>query len=246
MKKLIFILISSLLLATNGYSQITSNRPATGRKAVWDYPVKPGSKEWAKFKTVEEEYAAYNIPADIIKEISTEELVKTCLAYPEWGLIYAFNDPQTGFSHVLNLFNGFGELFSRKDAAKELLKVYAGMNPLNAGRLRTDLEKGMFGFKFTCIEMLMSAQPVILRMDEADKRLMLREGVAKYRHKEQLPEIYSLWTLSPSAQLCLAVLESEGQITGDEARKSLKRRALHHDKAVLDGVINESEKFLKP
>lgn len=212
---------------------------------AWNYPVKPGTAEWKSLKTVEEQYKAYNIPEGMMKEISTEELVRICLNYPEWGLIYAFNDPQTGFAHVLDIFNGFGELFSRKDAAKELIRVYVGMDPIKVNQLSTNLDKGLFSFQFTCIEMLMSVQPIIALLDETDKHLLLQEGVAKYKSKEQFPDTYSLWGLSPTAQLCLLILESNSDVSKDIARENLKYRAIYHDKSVLNNIIYESENFLK-
>ena len=123
-------------------------------KLTWDFPVKPGSEEWKALETYQARLNAYNIPEELIGKIPTAELVKICLAYPEWGLINAFNDRLTGCSQVLKLFNGFAELFTRKDAAKELISVYAGMDPLRVNQYGTALEKGQYGSQFTRIELL--------------------------------------------------------------------------------------------
>lgn len=257
-KTILFLFMISLFMLIVGIgcedaklkvpSEEQPSQQATTRQAgaaIWDFPVKPGTEEWKSLETIEQQYEAYNIPESLMKEISTDDLVKICLDYPEWGLIYAFNDPQTGFAHVLDLFNGFEELFSRKDAAKELIKVYLEMNPLEVSQLSTDLDKGLFSFQFTCIEMLMSTNPIISLLDDEDKRLLLQEGITKYKSKEQFPDVYCLWSLSPTAHLCLSIIESDGRISEDIGRRSLKRRALYHDKSVLDEIIVESENFLK-
>ena len=51
-------------------------------KTIWDYPVKPGMKEWATFETREQMAKACQIPFDVLNTISTKELVTVCLNYP--------------------------------------------------------------------------------------------------------------------------------------------------------------------
>ena len=72
---------------------------------TWDFPVRYGTKEWENLKTFEEKFNAYNIPDEILKNISTEELVKTCLSYPQLGLMHAYNTTGQGFAVLYNLFN---------------------------------------------------------------------------------------------------------------------------------------------
>lgn len=91
----------------------------------------------------------------------------------------------------------------------------------------------------------MSTQPAISLLDKTDKHLLLQEDITKYKSKEQFPGAYSLWSLSPTAQLYLLVLEHNGNISKDIARRSLKDKAIYHDKSVLDSIIYESENFLK-
>ncbi|MBK7133895.1 MAG: hypothetical protein IPH69_14065 [Bacteroidales bacterium] len=77
---------------------------------VWDYPVHYGTAEWSKLSTFQERLKAYNIPENLIQNMTTEDLVKTCLEYPEWLLISGFNNFQTGYSAIRSVFNGFREL----------------------------------------------------------------------------------------------------------------------------------------
>jgi len=76
-------------------------------KVTWDFPVNPSTPEWKELKSYEEQLLAYNIPVEIINKISTQELVKICLAYPEWGVINAFNDRRIGLNNMMGKFNGF-------------------------------------------------------------------------------------------------------------------------------------------
>ena len=93
-------------------------------KLVWDYPVKPGSEEWKKFKTYDEMLEATLIPEEFLFSLSTEDLTVICLEYPGLYNIYAFNSLDMGLDRLFNQFNGISELFKRENTSKELLKHY--------------------------------------------------------------------------------------------------------------------------
>ena len=42
----------------------------------WNYPILPGTEEWKKFKTQQEKVDACQIPEDVLKAISTNDLVQ--------------------------------------------------------------------------------------------------------------------------------------------------------------------------
>jgi hypothetical protein len=217
---------------------------AQEKKTVWDYPVKPGSQEWKNLKSVEEQFEAYNIPAGIIKSISTEELVKTCLSYPEWGLIHAYNDRQTGLSIIISLFNGFQELFNRDDTARELIKVYVKLDPLAVKPDWTPLQQGQYAFLFTQIELLLMQKKIIDKLDNEGISELKEIAISKYRGKKKLPKIYSLWDLSPTAGICLSIFEKENAnvTNNDSAIKLFKFRLTSDDIGVLDKIVELSKK----
>ena len=81
----------------------------TETKVIWDYPVRYGTPEWETLKSYEEQLNAYNIPFEILKSISTEELVKVCLAYPEFSVMDVFNDRRIGLNNMMKFIE---KLFS--------------------------------------------------------------------------------------------------------------------------------------
>ena len=129
---------------------------------TWNYPIKPGTKEWQNLKTPKERINAYNIPDSILYKISTKNLVKSCLNYPDMIVIMHRDDLQSGYNYLKTLFNGFEELEKRPDAGKELIEVYKKMNPEDIDKYDSSVEKGRFIFKFTHIELIL-AQSVILK-----------------------------------------------------------------------------------
>jgi carbonic anhydrase len=76
---------------------------AQEKKKVWDYPVKPGTKEWATFETGEQMFNACQIPLDILNTISTKELVTICLNYPLFNDYVAFNNEREGITLSLKI-----------------------------------------------------------------------------------------------------------------------------------------------
>lgn len=234
-KWMIRILTITLLTGTFIYSHGQD-------KVVWNYPINPLSDEW-KNLTYKEQLKAYNIPAEILEKISTEELVKTCLSYPEWRLINAYDNLQIGFANVIGLFNGFHELFKRNDAAKELIKVFEKLDPTAINTNWTPLQKGIFSFQFTRIEMLLSHNEIIKKLDSNDINQLLDKAVSKYKSMRQLPDTYSLYDLSPLAGLYLNILDKDGEfVKNDRKLLSFKGTFMTEDITTLEKIIEEITK----
>lgn len=212
-------------------------------KVEWKYPINPMSIEWKNLKTYEEQLQAYNIPSEIIKKISTAELVKTCLSYPEWRLINAYSNRQVGLSNITGLFNGFNELFLRDDAAKELIQVYLKMDPKIMDQSWPALQKGIYSFQFVCIEMLISHGAIVKKLEVTDIRLLLDEAVSKYKNMLLDPSLYSLWDLAPIAGLCLNILDKDGTfIKNNPDLQLFQRTFMTEDIAILNRIIESSQK----
>lgn len=102
MKKMIllFLIIPTLLFAQEDIT--------------WDYPVKPGSEEWLNISNYLKRLEQLNIPSNVLSEISTYQLVKTCLNYPQIELVFTRSNLIEGISYVSVHFNGFKELLKKK------------------------------------------------------------------------------------------------------------------------------------
>jgi len=207
-------------------------------KITWNFPINPDTPEWKELKSYEEQLLAYNIPEEIIKSISTQELVKVCLAYPEWGIIEAFNNRRIGLNNMMSHFNGFHELFARTDAAKELIKVYSTLEPLAISKDWTLLQKGLHGFHINCVELLLAHSMIVEKLDAQDTQILLDEVILKYRKKKQLPDVYSLWGLSPTVGLGLSLFDKDGSFSKNDTKLlSLKSTFMCEEIEVLDRVM---------
>eukprot|EP00831_Metopus_contortus_P026554 TRINITY_DN22571_c0_g1_i2.p1 TRINITY_DN22571_c0_g1~~TRINITY_DN22571_c0_g1_i2.p1 ORF type:complete len:237 (-),score=30.37 TRINITY_DN22571_c0_g1_i2:364-1074(-) len=144
----------------------------------WDYPIKPGTEKWKNLTTGQAMIDVCQIPADILQNMNTVDLIQTCLNYPLKGNVYAYANIKDGVEHISLQFNGFEELLLRKDNYKNL-KLKLDQNRVN---LNNDLvsdknmaEKGEIMLDFALIESFLSFDTVLSNSDY-DQRKQLAEA----------------------------------------------------------------------
>lgn len=236
MKKAILVLL--IVIPLISYSQI---------KISWDFPIKPGSAEWKNAKSYKERLDLYNIPPKTLANISTKELVRTCLNYPEFRLVFTRNDLQLGYNHISEIFNGFKELESRNDAGKELLNVYKTYNPGGYDKNSTNLEIGHHIVEFTYIELLIAQYNCLKNLSGSEKDELRNECIKKYREKKALIKSYGVIGLKTTA-LVLARSYNESlskTITEFNEMKyqSFLNNIIVSDPQILDELVLQCEKL---
>lgn len=234
MRELLLFLLVFVPLFSFGQKQVT-----------WDFPVKPGSTEWRNANSYQERLNLYNIPDKILDSISTRELIRTCLNYPELRLIFTRNDFQSGYSHIFKEFNGFKELESRNDAGKELLNAYKSYNPGYFDKNSTNLEIGYHIIEFTYIELLIAQPNILKNLSETEVNELRIECIRKFKEKKELQEYFGILGLSTTAlilarnheiQLSVAIPEFD-----DEKYQQFIRNAIVYDPSILDEIVNKCE-----
>lgn len=176
---------------------------------VFDFPIKPGTKEWAKLNTYKERIEAYNIPNNLLQSMNTEDLVQTCLNYPEFRLIMTRNSLQQGYDYLKSIFNGFVELEKRKDAGTELLKAYKKLNPADITNYDTPVKRGGFAFEFTYIEIILAQKAVLVNLSKKEKIGLIKKAVSDYEIKEKMPDNYSTFGLTTPALILGRLLDTD-------------------------------------
>ena len=221
---------------------------AQNEKVTCDYPVKPGSKEWLAVPDFTKRLELLNIPEVLLERISTEELVKSCLNYPEIQLVFTRNDLQLGYDFIRSSFNGFVELESRPDAGKELMKVYAGYKPDGFDLNSTDLEIGKFMSKFAYIEILMAQTEILNKLNPGDSKELMAICSQKYKVKKDRQKYYGGIGLQTTA-LILArqqdkKLINAKMIHGDQKINAFIKSLSFDDISLLDDIVTENDKIL--
>lgn len=184
---------------------------AQNRTTPYDFPVKPGTSEWRKLQSRTEMATATQIPGDILKNLTTEALAKTCLTFPLFKDLYFFNSPQVGFDGLKQSFNGFQELLNRNDAGVELTRLYKQMNPEGIKSPINDTAKGDFAFQFVQIEILLAQDQIISTLSASAKSELLTEASQKYTSKKATGG-FSGFTLAPSILIIGRILDKENKL----------------------------------
>lgn len=108
----------------NGYKAQFSKEAWLNEKGEVKFPVTADDKEWGKYDSYREMVQACTIPDDLLKELSTKELIKLTMNYPILINLYSYDDYDQALYAMENDFNGLKELLSRKDYIDALLSYY--------------------------------------------------------------------------------------------------------------------------
>lgn len=108
-------IIVCLLLSATGVSLVKANI------GPYSYPVVPGTSEWLSLKSHVEKIQACQIPEEILRNLSTEDLLETVLNYPLLVDMLVWNTPEEGYFEVQSQFNGLQELSKRSDVLQSLM-----------------------------------------------------------------------------------------------------------------------------
>ncbi len=156
---------------------------------AYDFPIKPGTKEWKALSSHDKMVEACQIPENILKKMSTEGLIETCLNYPLVGGMFASNNIQSGFNSIVSKFNGLQELLQRKDVGSKLLMRYRQFRKLDSQTLKKELgDTGLF--HFLSFEVLISQDAVLSKMTKGERIELLKECVVKYQEKRKYPDTF--------------------------------------------------------
>jgi hypothetical protein len=195
--------------------------------------------------------AACQIPQDVLKRLSTDALVETCLNYPLFSQVVLYNSLQDGFSRFANKFNGFKELLSRSDAPALLLERYKKMDPSGYSQSWPLVQKGQFIYSYLFIEILLGQDEIISKLNPNVKKELARETVKKFDAKAKEKELFGLVGLSHTSFVMSKTLNLEKHTaykTLRDQNKSvahLQETAQIVDFETLVGIRNLTESYSK-
>ena len=86
----------------------------------YQYPILPGSEEWAAFTSRQERLAACYVEESILERMTTEALIETIITYPMLIDIYAYPTLGEGIAQISENFAGISILMERDDATSIL------------------------------------------------------------------------------------------------------------------------------
>ncbi len=100
------------------------------------YPILPQMSTWP-YGNHADMVMACQIPDDILRKMTTEELLETVLQYPLASDVYAWNSIREGLEVVMSHFNGMQELAKRKDKSSVMYR-FLREHPGYSSKMCTD------------------------------------------------------------------------------------------------------------
>jgi hypothetical protein len=183
---------------------------AQEQKMKWDYPIKPGTKEWvaAAFKTGRARIDACQIPQNVLNQLSSQELAELCINYPLYIDYLASDDQRRGIKFMIESFNGLKELAKRKDGTQALINVYQHY-PVLTEVLQPGEKNYSALLRLPFLELLLANEVFINQLDDRQMIEFKRIIVNKYADKVKNSEIYSLYNISHTFLLGAIVLQKQ-------------------------------------
>jgi hypothetical protein len=172
----------------------------------WDYPVKPGSNEWAQLTTQEMKIKACQIPIEILQQISTQDLINLYLNYPLLININVFSTFQKGMDDLSKNFNGINELYRREGSAKLLMDGFIKISPKNFDPNWPPIQGFKYVLDLVALELLLSQKEILGQLTNDELNLLLINSVQKYKEKKELIKIYDQTGLSTVSILITSLI----------------------------------------
>lgn len=174
MKKIKFLAFLAMVLC---YS------PLLSQEIEWDYPIRPGSEEWAKLPNTTARINEIQVPESILVKLSDKQLLDIILDYP-FFLDYAFSDdPFAGFQRSLGTLNAYREFESRIGSFNTIFDYYSNLDFSQINQLKEDHEVGHFSLRLSALELMMTDLSLKNQIPASDSLEYLKGISRKYNEK---------------------------------------------------------------
>ena len=213
-------------------------------KKTWDYPVKPGSAQWAEFTTSRQMLEACQIPQEILRALSTSELVEICMNYPLYLDYTASNDEREAICFMIEKFNGLKELTQRSDAARELMAVYAKYPVTPKEKEKRTKEDYVMPFKLSFLELILSTKVFVDKLSSQELVDMQKSVSDKYVAKLECLDVYSVYNIKKTLLLGAVVLQKQGAKSVSTEKIDVLEKFIKNYNRVDPNVLTETSKII--
>ena len=117
--------------ASSSYSKNLYRKSEWVKSGSVEYPISQYDSGWKEFDSHEEMVRACTVPAEILKSMSTDDLLNLAYDYPLLIDMYSYNTIQDGIKALISQSNIFRELYKRSDFKDEIINDEKQMNAVN-------------------------------------------------------------------------------------------------------------------
>lgn len=183
---------------------------------IYDFPVKPGTEEWARFTTGKQMREACQIPIERLNILSTKALVETCMNYPLFLDYVAFNNERQGVKAIIKNFNGLQELSRREDCVKELISFYARFPIITQNAYKKDITQYQIQYKLPFLELVIADSLFISQLSQQEIIELKNIALEKYVEKLENMSVYGLYNVKKTMLLLAVLLDMQNDTTDDQ------------------------------
>ncbi len=209
----------------------------------YEFPVKSGTPEWAKLQSHSDMLNACQVPVGDLKRMSTKALLTTCLNYPLFGDVFAYNDFQLGFERVLENFNGIKELMQRPDVGETALQEYITLESFGSPEARDFSEK----WRYRYLEIILSQSQVSGNLPVQKKKQLLNETLKKFSAKQQKTDIYGPFSLTTSCIVMARMLRGKVNSGNQDLDLKISRfteKPFTANVEIINAIIKAANRYL--
>ena len=192
---------------------------------IYSFPIKYGDTEWDLSRyTVAEIKKKLQLPDNLIRNMTTPDLIETCLDYPYSSDFLAFDEIQLGVGCVRQDFNGLDEVLKRKNLAKTMLTKYeTKMQTAEVMGTQESLVKGAYSIYFLFFKMLLAQDEVLNQMNRSQLRQLIKLSMKADEMVVRLPDLFGTIHYTPTFFLYSRIIVREGgfNYASDEEKSKL-------------------------
>jgi len=231
----------------NDDKAVQNARMATrsGDGLAWDYPIKPGSKEWAALKSGREKVEACQIPIGILARLSTKELAEICMNYPMYFEFTAYDDEKRAISRIIERFNGLSELSKRESGTLELINIYRDF-PVTA-QVQSESAKNLYTpitIKLPFLELLLADDAFAKQIDSQMAIELEKIVLDKYVRKLENNHIFSLWNIKRTFLLGAVTMNYRNKFLESSMQHDVIKRFIENYNHLDPTLITEVSKII--
>ena len=230
-----FVLIFSISLSLAVHAQ--------ERKSVWDYPVKPGTPEWASFTTGRQKWEACQIPQKVLDALSTKDLAEICLNFPLFFEYTVLNDERKGISLMIEKFSGLKELSKRKGGALELMGIYKNFPVLSQIQDKASKDYDT-PYKLPFLELLLSDNAFIHQLGDQQIVELEKLVLEKYVGKLEKSHIYCLYNIQNTFLLGAVVINKKNETAKAPQHQDIVKRFIANFRNADPLLLTEISKII--
>ncbi len=187
------------------------------------YKVLPGTPEWEKLESGEEMWEVCQLPENMLRELSTEELIEACLQFPLAYDFTAFDDERSAIDRMIKEFNGLSELKVRNDATIKMIEAYQNMEYsdklIKEEEVSSDAK--CLGLTIAYWELVMADNDFLRKMNAEEKDFLKSVALGKYQMKLEHSDYFGLRNIEHSLLIC-----AELALAGDKSFSEEERQLL--------------------